>query len=138
MKDADINALWIVEPPTFWHGLPSLPQNTSIVMSFKISATSISVGKDFAFFLANHMRVLFCDGAEQVCIVGISFVVDIFSTVGFIASSNVTDTWFDIISSSLWYDQVPNCPRAYYATWPLNDKWLGYEEYIDVTLNSSR
>lgn len=136
--DKDLRAVWIVERPTTWLTYPCIPRRTSIIMSFRIFALDLTAGKDFAFFLANHMRDLFCDGSSNVSISAVSMMVEPFDTFGFVTFNNVDKEWFEVLQSSPLYDIAAGSSNAFFATWPLVNKYLGAEEVVVETMTLAR
>lgn len=131
-------ALWIIELPKAWITYASIPRRTSMVMSFRISSMFMSAGKDLAFFLANRVRDIFCDGTNNLSIAALSFAMGFSYTVGFVAFENVDENWFQTVRTTPWYEPTPGRSDSFFATWPLMDENLGSAYNVKDTLSEAR
>lgn len=71
------------------------------------------------------MRDMFCDGASRVLISSISMVLDAFDTFGLPLITSTSTGLILILRSSLLYDVVGGSSNAFFATWPLVNRYLG-------------
>lgn len=137
-EDSHLRAHWIVEPADSWHGYRCIPRSTDVVMSFKLDSIYITASNDFAFFLANRMRDIFCDGWPRVKVTGIWMAVDVQSSSGFITLANVGEDWFNVLRSTASYDPLSGWTDAFFCTWPLTDSYLREPDTLLETVLNAR